>query len=176
MTEEHQPSERWTPDEHLADAALVGSQHMRQLADPDRAWVVAALKIKGLTAERIADLLHCSLRQVRAVAAEPATILATLYMVEREAFASESRMSASEIARLDGELKAALRRNDETMGRLSRMITMFAPEGEPGTFSCGCPKTRYNTYVHPATGKTSCREHRRLAVAAHRERKRAEAS
>lgn len=167
---------RWTPDEHLVDAALGGTQHMRELSDPDRAWAVAGLKLKGLTAERIADLLHCSLRQVRAVAADPTTIIVTLYMTEREAFVNEHRMSAAEITRLDAELHEALAACERGKEQVDRLLAVHLAERRGEQFSCGCPRSRYNTYVDPRSGRMSCREHRRQAVAAHRARRRASGS
>lgn len=165
-----QPTERWVPDEQLIEAVLVGSQRMRELSEPDRCWVVAGLRRQGLTAERIADLLHCSLRSVRAYAAEPATILASLYMAEREHFADTNRMSASEITRLDTLAKDNAGAAERYRVQLARLVELHVM---PGTFRCGCPRDRYNSYVDAKTGKTSCREHRRLAVERHRQRKKA---
>jgi hypothetical protein len=164
------PSARWTPDEQLIERALVVSPglRMRELSEPDRCWVVAGLRRRGLTAERIADLLHCALRTVRATLAEPATILAALYMVERETFADEHRMTASEVARLAAELTDAQGMADRYKLQLDRLIELHIM---PSEFRCGCPRDRYNSYVDPKTGKTSCRKHRRLAVARHRARK-----
>lgn len=170
------PTARWKPDEGLIERALVPTPglRMRELDDPDRSWVVAGLRRRGLTAERIADLLDCSLRQVRAVAAEPATILAALYMVERETFADTERMNSSEITRLDALAKDNAAQAERYKGQLDRLVQLHVMP--PEEFRCGCAKTRYNTYVDPKTGKTSCREHRRLAVARHRERKRGQST
>lgn len=171
MTEETPvETERWQPDLQLIDAALVGSQRMRQLPDPDRAWVVAGLKTKGLTAERIADLLHCSLRQVRAIAAEPMTAVCLLYQHEADTFADEMRMSAAEVARLNAALIEAVNTTMRVKAAMAKLIEL--PTTTDETFRCGCPRSRYNSYVDPKTGATSCREHRRLAVVRHRERRR----
>lgn len=69
--------ERWEPDLHLLVHAKMGGCRAVDLTGPDRAWVVAGLTAAGLTADEIADRLHCSLRLVRQIKAEPMTIVAT---------------------------------------------------------------------------------------------------
>lgn len=167
-------SGRWVPDEQLVPAILAGGpQTMRDLAPPDRSWVVAGLRLKGLTASEIADRLKpCSLRQIRAINAEPMTQVCLLYQIERDNFASEHRMAASELRRLASELVTACSAAERYKRQLDIMLDLHVTGDAGAAFVCGCPKTKYNTYVHPATGKTSCRTHRTLAVAAHRERQR----
>jgi len=166
--------DRWTPDEQLIPAILAGGVHpMRELSVPDRSWVVAGLRLKGLTAAEIADRLKpCSLRQVRAINAEPLTAVCLLYQREREVFANDRRMTMSEVRRLLGELADAEAARDRYKHQLDIQLDLHVLGEAGATFVCGHPKNRYNTYVHAPTGKKSCRECRTKAVAEHRERAR----
>src|SRR5699024_1374758 len=65
--------ERWVPDEHLVHAAMSGSVDARRLPAPDRAYLVAALARRGLTADETAERLRVSLRLVRQMLADPIT-------------------------------------------------------------------------------------------------------
>jgi hypothetical protein len=164
-------SKRWRPDELLVPAILAGSPTvMRDLQPPDRAWVVAAMQREGMTAEAISDRLDCSLRQVRAIAAEPLTAVCRLLQEESEAFAAELRMTQEELRCRGIEARAAQAAADRYKLQLFRLLDIaMAP---PSTFPCGCPRTKYNSYVAPKTGKVGCRECRRRAVLRYRERAR----
>lgn len=170
---------KWSPDDQLLPALLAGSRTIRyaELSPGDRAWAIAGLRRAGVTAEAIEAQMTCSLRQVRAVAAQPAAILATFYMNESEAFADTLRMYQGEVARLTREAADAITERDRYREQLGRMIDA-AMTGELGpTFpKCSHPKTRYNTYEHrkngELTGKTSCRMCHAEAQAEYRARKR----
>ena len=170
-------SARWVPDEQLVPAILAGGpQTMRDLSPPDRSWVVAGLRLKGLTAAEIADRLRpCSLRQIRAINAEPMTAVCMMYQVERENFANTNRMSETDVRRLSAELAEALSAAARYKRQLDIMLDLHVTGEAGAAFVCGCPKTKYNTYVYVTKDgktKTSCRTHRTLAVAASRERQR----
>lgn len=62
---------RWVPDEHLVHTAMVSRVDVRALPAPDRAYLVASLMDRGLTAEETAQRLTCSLRLVRQIIADP---------------------------------------------------------------------------------------------------------
>lgn len=161
---------RWRPDDQLISAILAGSSTvMRDLLPADRAWVVAGLRRAGLTAEAISDRLSCSLRQVRAIAAEPLTAVCRMLQEESEAFAAELRMTREELRAAGAELHTAEAACARYKVQLSRLLDLHL--ALPSVFSCGCPRTKYNSYIAPKTGKVGCREHRRLAVARHRERR-----
>lgn len=177
MQRDPDESGRWSPDEQLVPAILAGGPHtMRDLTPPDSAWVVAGLRLKGLTAREIADRLKpCSLRQIRAINAEPMTQVCLLYQIERENFANTHHMSETDIRRLSRELADALSAVERYKRQLDVLLDAHLVGEAGGTFSCGCPKTRYNTYVwtdKQGRTKTACRAHRTLAVASHRERAR----
>lgn len=152
--------DRWHPDDQLIPAILAGSPTtMADLGPADRAWVVAGLRLKGHTADAIADRLSCSLRLVRAVSAEPITAVAMLYQREAETFGDELRMTSSEVQRLARALADAERDRDRYKAQLDRLLDSYLTgEGGPTFPKCGHPKTRYNTYEHPRTGKTYCRQ------------------
>lgn len=154
MTAPELDDEDWRPDELLVPALMAGSSiTMADLDGRDRAWAVAGMKLEGLTAEQIKDRLDCSLRWVRTLAAEPGAVFARLYMIEREAFARTLEMHQGEIKRLARALAEAERDRDRTIGERNRLIARSS-----GAFPrCGHPRTRYNTYRAPKTGKESCR-------------------
>lgn len=163
---------RWRPDDLLIPAILAGSPtSMRDLTPADRAWVVAGLRRAGFTAEAISDRLGCSLRQVRAVAAEPLAAVCRLLQEESEHFAAELRMTREELRARGAELRAAESASARYKLQLFRLLDITMAEPQHPTFACGCPRTRYNTYIAPKTGKIGCREHRRLAVVRYRERR-----
>lgn len=168
---------RWEPDAQLLPALLAGSTAIeyKALTRGDRAWAIAGLRLAGVTADAIADQLTCSLRQVRAVAAEPAAILATFYMLEADAFENTLRMLQGEVARLSREAADTAAERDRYRTQLGRMIDA-AMVGELGpTFpKCGHPKTKYNTYEAPKTGKLNCRMCHADAQAEYKARKNAE--
>ena len=164
---------RWRPDDQLVQAVLAGSPTtMRDLAPADRAWVVAGLKRAGHTAEQIKDRLGCSLRQVRAILADPLTAVCRLLQEESEHFTNELRMAQAELRALTLEAREIAAARDRYKGQLFNLLDAHLTEGSVSTFVCGCPRTRYNTYVAPKTGKAGCREHRRQAVARCREKSR----
>lgn len=154
------PPGQWLPDAQLLPALLAGSTSVTytQMTRGDRAWAIAGLRRAGVTAEAIAEQLVCSLRQVRAVAAEPAAIMARFYMDETEAFDNTLRMLQGDVGRLDRERAEAEADRDRYLGQLRNMIDA-AMTGEigPSFPKCGHPKTYGNTYKAPKTGKLSCR-------------------
>lgn len=149
---------RWHPDEQLVPAIIAGGGHYLETLNPhDRAWVVACLKHQGWTADQIRGRLRCSLRAVRFIAAEPAVAMALLYLRERDHFADELHMNSSEVRRLAAALTVAEAERDRYKLQLDRMLDAHLT-GEAGpSFRCGHPKSKYNTYTAPKTGKISCR-------------------
>lgn len=159
--------DRWQPDHQLVPAILAGSPTvMADLCLADRAWAVAGLHRAGHTAEQICDRLDCALRTVRTLLASPMVAVCTLLQEESENFADEYRMSHGEIARLTRELREVSASANRYREQLLGLIAVD-PEA-PATFPCGCPRTKYNTYIAPKTGKAGCRKHRTLAVERHR--------
>ena len=153
-------------------AILAGSPVvLAKLAPPDRAWAIANLRLLGYTADFIAERLNCALRTVRTISAD-AGVLVALYVSEAENYDMTNRMQQGEIARLAGDLGLAESARDRYRDQLRRVLDTLMTEGKVIAFPCGCPRTRYNTYIAPKSGKAGCREHRRLAVARHRARKR----
>lgn len=163
----------WRPDELLVPALLAGSQTtMADLRPPDRAWAVAVMRDAGLTAEEIGHRLECSVRLVRSIWSD-AGVLAALYLTERENFGNEMRMVGGEVTRLTRELAEMTACRNRYKNQLDLLLDAHLLNGNTVmTFPCGCPRTRYNTYIAPKTGKAGCREHRRQAVARHREQRR----
>ncbi|ABD58190.1 hypothetical protein PBI_COOPER_73 [Mycobacterium phage Cooper] len=168
----------WKPDYLLVPAILAGSPvTMADLAPADRAWAVAGLMRAGHTAERIRDRMGCSLRTVRMVSAWAATTACMLLQEESEHFADEHRMQASEIARLGRELATSEATAARYQDQLARMIDRLQLDGGIPSFpKCGHPKTKYNTYTAPKTGKTSCRMCHCDAQARYEARKAADAT
>lgn len=145
-----------------------GRVKLSQLEVLDRVWVVAEMRRGGLTAGDIADRLSCSERTIREIVAEPATCLARLLQDEAQNFERELSLTRSELRMASTELedlRAALARYRVQIERLVNR------DVAPTTFPCGCPRTAYNSYIAPKTGKAGCREHRRQASARHRQRR-----
>ncbi|AKY02786.1 hypothetical protein SEA_WALELIANO_71 [Mycobacterium phage Waleliano] len=149
----------WQPDLLLVPALLAGSPTtMADLCPADRAWAVAGLMRAGHTAERIRDRMGCSLRTVRMVSAWAATTAMMLLQEETEHFQDEYRMQASEIARLTRELATSEATAKRYQDQLANVLDSYLTgEAGPSFPKCGHPKTKYNTYTAPKTGKTSCR-------------------
>lgn len=148
----------WAPDEHLIDAAREGKLRATAMSGPDRCWVVAGLTAAGVTAEETARLLHCSLRLVRQIRAEPMTAVCT-YALDIAAVLHRQRDTArterialrldAENARMDADRFKAQR--DELLDRLAA--------GDTTLDRCrsGHLMTRYNTYIR-GDGRRQCRE------------------
>lgn len=149
----------WLPDYQLVPAILAGSSTtMADLTPPDRAWAVAGLLREGHTAKQIKDRMGCSLRTVRMVSAWAATTACGLLQAEAEHFADEQRMAQVELRRLTTALADAQAAADRYHGQLDRLLDSYLTgEAGPSFPKCGHPKTKYNTYTAPKTGKTSCR-------------------
>lgn len=161
----------WTPDEHLLASARAGRcRRYADLSGPDRAWLVAGLSRDGVTAERVAELMGCSLRTVRAVKADPATTIAAAMLTEVGAFADELRLLRTELRAATLDRDAAARDAHRLRQALIRVTSSRNPDGVPACPS-GHPWTPYNTYTEPGTGKRRCRECHRLRQARHRARK-----
>ena len=63
----------WAPDDNLITCAQAGQLHIRNLTLEDRAWIVAGLTARGVTAEDTATMLRCSLRLIKQIRAHPMT-------------------------------------------------------------------------------------------------------
>lgn len=161
----------WRPDLMLVPALLAGSATvMDDLCGADRAWAVVVMTDdEGLTADEIAARLDCSLRLVRTILAGPEAVLTRLYRAEAEAFERTLDMTGGEVQRLAGALADTEADRDRIQRQRDRLLQTALDEREGKTFSCGCPMTRYNTYISPR-GKRGCRKHRAEAVARHRAR------
>ena len=164
----------WRPDDQLIPAIMAGSRvRWTSLTLADRAWAVAGLYWRqGWTAEAIGARLGCGVRAVRAALADPSAVICWLLQEESEHFADELCLVQGELRMLAGALAEATADATRYREQLRRMIDTALVDGSVALFPCGCPRTRYNTYVAPKTGKAGCREHRRRAVAKHRQRAR----
>jgi hypothetical protein len=172
MAVEPDEQPRWRPDDQLIPAILAGSATvLTDLAPPDRAWVVAGMRRAGLTNEQIRLRLDCSIRKVKEIAADPMYAVCRLLQDESSHFADELRMVRDE-HRLRGiALANAEQSAQRYKEQLLRVLDLsLKPDGDLETFRCGCPRTRYNTYIAPKTGKAGCRTHRKAATYRHRER------
>jgi len=150
---------QWQPDMQLVAAVLAQPRPIRTLASKfDKAWVVAALREDGYSADDIADRLRCSLRAVRTLLADPATKAFRLFFREANTFAEELRLTQHELHVRTVDLAEASVMATEMKAQRDRMIDA-AMVGEPVRVCrrAGHVMDRYNTYTDPSTGKTSCR-------------------
>jgi hypothetical protein len=161
--------EQWRPDVQLVPALLAGSPTcIDDLNDCDRAWAVVVMTDdEGMPAEAIAEVLGCSLRSVRKILAGAGAALTRLYRAEAEAFERTLDMTGGEVMRLAAALAETTAERDRIARQRNQLLDVRLAERNNEIHACGCPVTRYNTYISPS-GKRGCREHRRLAVARHR--------
>ncbi|UXE04447.1 DNA binding protein [Mycobacterium phage Funsized] len=164
---------RWQPDELLVPAILARQTTvMDDLSIADQAWVCLTLKDAGYTAEFTAERLGCSVRAVRSRIADDIGQVMRRYMDTAETNDRERTMAASEVARLAAALGEAERDRDRYLAERNRLIDRLMGDDWSGPrFRCGCPMSKYNTYVAPKTGKRGCRHHRTLAQARYRQRR-----
>ena len=157
----------------LVPALLAGSTTCQAGLDGcDRVWAIVVMTDdEGMTAEAIAERVGCSLRSVRTVLADPAAVLLRMYRREAETFERELAMTSGEVARLSDCLAETAAERDRLAVQRDRLLAVHLAERAGETHSCGCPVTRYNTYISPS-GKRGCRRHRAEAVARHRARAR----
>lgn len=161
-------TETWTPDDNLIDAARAGKLSAHTLTPHDRCWVVAGLTAAGVTAERTAELLGCSLRLVRSIRAEPMTLVATYvagWRREVEALKVSARVDAR-AARLEVEDHRLTA--ERYRAQRDDLLDAIETQGRVETFRCGHPRVRYNIYEY--RGERRCRECRARHQADHRNR------
>ncbi|AUX82295.1 DNA binding protein [Mycobacterium phage Blocker23] len=160
----------WEPDHGLVPAVLAaGTRPIASVpARQDRCWLVAGLKVAGLTADDIADRLRCSLRLVRTLLAEDMTKVCLAYFAEADHFADELRLVRHELTVRTVQLDRERAEHGRVREQRDRLIDM-AITGEPVRL-CRHQHLldKYNTYVHPRTGKVSCRTCRAEAVERYR--------
>lgn len=166
-------SRDWQPDPHLIPAVLAaGNRAIASIkSKQDRCWLVAGLKVEGLTAEDMRDRLKCSLRLIRSLLAEDMTTVCLLYHAESMAFREELRLSRHELTVRTRELSDTVAEAIRVREQRDRMIDM-AMTGDPIRVCrrAGHVMDKYNTYTDPGTGKTSCRQCRHDAVKRSRDR------
>ncbi|MBB3040174.1 histidine phosphatase family protein [Hoyosella altamirensis] len=71
---------RYQPDDMLPDVAAAGRIRFTDLAAADRAWVVAVLTQRGVTADDLATRLRCSKRSIQLVRADPLCTIMTEWL------------------------------------------------------------------------------------------------
>lgn len=149
---------RWAPDEQLIAAVRCGSgaHKMAELADPDRAWVVAGLTLAGLTADDIKDRLGCSLRLVRSIRAWPMTQVCLLLQTESQHFAQQMALSESDARALRRELTVLTDERDRYKGQLDRVIDARLVGKPVDVCGQGHLMVDHNVYWHG--GRRWCRE------------------
>jgi len=164
---------KWSPDEGLITAVRTGrcTQRYATMTPADRSWVVAGLTRAGYTAERMAELMGCSLRTVRVIKAEPMTRMAELLQTEAAAFEAELSLARSEHARLNSELASCTLAQRRMRANLIRVTSPRITEGHPLCARGVHRMTPYNTYENG--GRRWCRECHRIREAGRRARKRA---
>lgn len=130
---------------------------MSELSDADRCWVVAGLSVvANMTAEDIADRLHCSLRLVRSIRAETMTQVCVIYHREVAAFSNSSALAESELRAVRRSLAEAEAEATRLKSQLDRVIDARLT-GEPvDTCGRGHLMVDWNVYWH--SGRRWCRQ------------------
>lgn len=112
----------WQPDENLLHHARSGACDIRSLTGPDRAWVVAALQVSGMTADESAGLLHCSLRLVRQVRAEPMCVMARYAIMLHDEMCCRAREHARDLRDRDLLLASTIARSEALRAQRDRLV------------------------------------------------------
>lgn len=118
------PTQRWSPDEHLVDAAIAGRVRGTELDPSTRAWLVATLTARGETTDTIAAWLHCSRRIIQYARAEPVAILTTK-LIDAERAAERATAKARATATVPG-LNDLVRERDRLRDQRERLIRDLA--------------------------------------------------
>ncbi len=112
----------WQPDENMLHHARSGGCDIRNLTGPDRAWVVAALQVSGMTADESASLLHCSLRLIRQIRSEPMCVTARYAITLHDRLCCERIEFAKQLRDRDLLAAAAVARADQLLAQRNRLI------------------------------------------------------
>lgn len=147
----------------MIDAVLSSpkaSRRMTELSDADRAWLVAGLRLAGVPAQDTADRTGCSLRLVRAIGAEVATLVAEFAQVENRALHDEVRGLRIELSATRLELARSAAEVERLRVQRDQMLDSLAVGGVVRSCGKGHPMLPYNTYLHQ--GRPRCRECRRV--------------
>lgn len=164
----------WAPDSQLIASFLAGSPRtIADLSALDRCWVVAGLSARGIKAEEIRDRLKCSLRLVRTIKALAATKALMYAAVETRAFEQELALRDSALGAVRRELEEVRASRDRYKDKLDNLIDAHIT-GIEKCGRCGTPFDLGNTYTEvDASGyrKRRCRNCRRLAQQAYRDRR-----
>lgn len=145
---------RWEPDTNLAQVVLTSPRapfKMTELADVDRAWLVAGLSDTvlgeaGLTADEIAERTDCCLRLVRSIRAADATLVAEYAQVQNRVLDDELRVERNQHGLTRRKLAESDARAARLQVQLDQILNQLQTKGKVETFRCGCEKTPYNTY------------------------------
>lgn len=148
----------WQPDLQMIPAVRASPRAwtgMLKLGETDRAWLVAGLSVAGMTAERIAERLDCSVRLVKAIRAWPLTEMAAAAWTMSAVLDGELHAERAEHAHTRQKLAEASRSLERLRMQMDQLLAAHLT-GRIESFRCGCPKVPYNTYRHG--GKAYCRK------------------
>jgi hypothetical protein len=167
MTNEHENDsddatgepERWAPDDQLIAAVRCGSGNRRlgDLGDADRSWVVAGLTLAGMTADNIADRLHCSLRAIRSIRAADMTQVCLLLQTETQAFSQQMMLAESEARTLQRDLAEMTADRDRLQQQLANVIDARMIGQAVEVCNGGHLRLDWNTW-YDKRGRRWCRE------------------
>lgn len=178
--------DRWVPDDSMVVEVLCSPRsflRMTGLSAADRAWLVAGLSVRGLTAEEIAARTHCSLRLVRTIRSWEMT--AVCEWVHSRVVVLEGEVSAARSSGvfLSGELGVARREVARVRGQVDQLVAKLSAGEKVGVFRCGHLRVDWNVYVQRGVdgkgvgfSREFCRECNNARASRYRERRKAQAN
>lgn len=139
--------EDWQPDEGLVEKVRTGGASIKDLSDADRTWVVIVLLSHGWTAQDVADRLHCSLRLIRNIRADPLAAVALYALGLERALGAERAVRALEArfsAQRDAEAMAESIRLRRQLGDLVTQLKLERKAyASPVLVSLPTPRKRF---------------------------------
>lgn len=113
-------STRWEPDENLIEAAMSGRLRGRTLPEADRAWLVAVLTHRGITAEIIAAWLGISRRTVKTERGKAVAVL-TAQLLAKQAGRGRTVPTPAAVAQLLNDNQVLRERSGRLIEQLAEM-------------------------------------------------------
>lgn len=153
---------RWTPDDNLVPSVLQSprARHgITALSPPDRAWLIAGLKLAGMSSRECADRLGCSIRFVKTIRADPLTAVCT--WAQQQVAAATAAARAERAAHLFTRAELTRARNEATRLRaqLDQLAAALADRRPVETCVWGHPLVGDNVYR--SGGRRYCKACRR---------------
>lgn len=150
---------RWEPDMAMVFSVRTHTVPISDLSGPDRSWLIAALTVQGWTVAAIAARLHCSLRLVQQIKAEPMTTCA-FYALDLQRQLTEAKgirhveglVAAGEIQRRDQVIERLRKHRDALLDHLMLKEKELRHAREVLPYLRGAPGSAGSAWSTPPPG------------------------